>query len=464
MKKMIQGICFKVISLAAIAVLIACGKDSPTGPGTSDDGNKALSGGETTLFIANSQAFRMPAPNVSDLDKHLSGDAAFEAEFVSVPAPVNQGLGPLFNNNACIACHPGDGRGRPQMPGGKAESMFLRISVPGVNPQTGGPLPVPGFGTQLFDKAVFGVQPEATFDVSYAEEPGQFSDGMPYSLRRPTYRIIDPYMPLPPDVMMSPRVAPPVFGRGLLEALSEATILSLADEGDSDGDRISGKPNYVWDPVSQTTVLGRFGLKANNPSLLMQSAGAYNGDIGITTSILPVESSHGQAQYDSTADDPELADDILEAVTFYTQTLAVPARRDLDDPKATRGEQLFSEAKCTGCHTPVLRTGDLPGVPSVSNQTIRPYTDMLLHDMGEGLADHRPDFLADGFEWRTPPLWGIGLTLVVNGHTNFLHDGRARNLTEAILWHGGEAEESREFFRTLPQADREAMLAFLNSL
>jgi len=350
------------------------------------------------------------------------------------------------------------------MPGGKAESMFLRISVPGVNPQTGGPLPVPGFGTQLFDKAVFGVQPEATFDVSYAEEPGQFSDGMPYSLRRPTYRIIDPYMPLPPDVMMSPRVAPPVFGRGLLEALSEATILSLADEGDSDGDRISGKPNYVWDPVSQTTVLGRFGLKANNPSLLMQSAGAYNGDIGITTSILPVESSHGQAQYDSTADDPELADDILEAVTFYTQTLAVPARRDLDDPKATRGEQLFSEAKCTGCHTPVLRTGDLPGVPSVSNQTIRPYTDMLLHDMGEGLADHRPDFLADGFEWRTPPLWGIGLTLVVNGHTNFLHDGRARNLTEAILWHGGEAEESREFFRTLPQADREAMLAFLNSL
>jgi CxxC motif-containing protein (DUF1111 family) len=255
-----------------------------------------------------------------------------------------------------------------------------------------------------------------------------------------------------------------VFGLGLLEAIPEATILALADEGDQDGDGISGKANYVWDVQKNGLSLGRFGWKANQPTLIQQVASAYHDDMGITTSLLPRENSDGQSQYDGRGDDPELSDEILDVVTFYVQTLAVPARRDLDDPLVQRGEQLFDNARCSACHIPTLQTGTLSDVPEVSNQTIQPFTDLLLHDMGPGLADNRPDFLATGSEWRTPPLWGIGLVKVVNGHTNFLHDGRARGLLEAILWHGGEAEQSREAVQEMSTNDRDALIAFLESL
>ena len=426
----------------------------------------ALAGGATTIFSAASQAFELPAPNLDGarLDKHLAGDVAFGDSFVTAPAPIFSGLGPIFNNNACDSCQPKNGRGRPPRDGERMASMFLRVSLPGTDSLTGGPLAVPGMGTQLQHLANFGVLPEADVVISEEFSDGMFGDGEAFELRRLHFRIENPTQPLPDTVLTSPRTALPVFGRGLLEAIDEGTILGLADEDDADGDGISGRPNWVWDVVRQQTALGRFGWKANNPNLLQQTFTAYNQDMGVTNPFLPQEIAFGQIQDDGLADDPEIDLETVDVATFYVQTLAVPARRNLDDPQVQHGEDLFHEAQCTGCHIPTIRTGVLAGVPEVSNQTIHPYTDLLLHDMGDGLADGRPDFVATGREWRTPPLWGIGLTRRAQGHTLFLHDGRARNLTEAILWHGGEAEAAREAFRLMPVDERQALLTFLESL
>ena len=266
-------------------------------------------------------------------------------------------------------------------------------------------------------------------------------------------------------MLFSPRVAPVVFGLGLLEAVPAQDILLRADPRDRNRDGVSGRVNLVFDAVRRRTVVGRFGWKANTPSLLQQTAGAYNGDMGVTSSIFPSESCEGQVPNpECQLHSPEVDDATVDAVAFYTQTLAVPARRNLDDPTATKGEFLFYVAGCAGCHTPTLRTGTLPGVPEVSNQVIHPYTDLLVHDLGDGLADNRPDFQASGREWRTPPLWGIGLVQTVNGHTNFLHDGRARNLLEAVLWHGGEAAGARERVRRFSASERAALVTFLESL
>ena len=454
--------------IALLCTLIsACDSDNLTDPEKMDLLNKGLSGGETTVFDATSHAFSTPAPNLSadGLAKHLEGDVEFEAVFVTVPAEVNPGLGPVYNNISCINCHARDGRGRAPTSGEKLTSMLFRVSLP--NPEsdgTHGPVPVPGFGTQLNNRAIFGVPPEGTVTINYTEGELMTSDGVKVYLRTPSYKIENAYQPLPEDVELSPRVAPVVFGLGLLEAIPESTILALVDEDDQEGDGISGKANYVWDVQKNGLSLGRFGWKANQPTLIQQVASAYHDDMGITTSLLPKENSDGQSQYDGRGDDPELSDEILDVVTFYVQTLAVPARRNLDDPLVQRGEELFESARCSGCHIPALQTGTLSDVPEVSNQTIYPYTDLLLHDMGPGLADNRPDFLASGSEWRTPPLWGIGLVKVVNGHTNFLHDGRARGLLEAILWHGGEAEQSREAVQGMSASDRDALIAFLESL
>ena len=426
----------------------------------------ALAGGATTIFSAASQAFELPAPNLAGvrLDKHLAGDVAFGDSFVTAPAPIFSGLGPIFNNNACDSCHPKNGRGRPPREGEKLSSMFLRVSLPGTDPLTGGPLEVPGMGTQLQHRANFGVPPEGDVVTSEAFSDGLFDDGEAFALRRLHFQIENPARPIPATVLTSPRVALPVFGRGLLEAVDEDTILGFADEDDVDGDGISGRPNRVWDLVRQQTVLGRFGWKANNPTLLQQTFTAYNQDMGVTNPFLPQENAFGQIQDDGLADDPEIDLETVDVATFYVQTLAVPARRNLDDPQVQQGEELFHEAQCAGCHIPTMRTGVLAGVPEVSNQIIHPYTDLLLHDMGDGLADGRPDFVATGREWRTPPLWGLGLTRRAQGHTFFLHDGRARNLTEAILWHGGEAEAAREAFRLMPVGERAALLSFLESL
>ncbi len=455
--------------LAVSILLSACDSESPVAVEAMPVfSTSEFSGGETTIFDASSHAFSIPAPNLSTaaLEKHLEGDVEFEAVFVTAPAEVNPGLGPLYNNISCINCHARDGRGHPPGPNEKFASMLFRLSLPkGENSVVGRPpTPVPGFGTQLNNRSIVTASPEGKVKVDYTEQTLTTADGTRVHLRYPNYTFTDTYQPLPENVEVSPRVAPVVFGLGLLEAIPEETLLAYADETDVNGDGISGKPNYVWDVVNQRYALGRFGWKANQPTLLQQVAAAYNDDMGLTTSLFSVENSAGQPQLTEHSATPEVSDEILEVVTFYVQTLAVPARRNVDDPQVKHGEQLFAKAQCASCHVPTLRTGVLEGVPSVSNQTIHPYTDMLLHDMGPDLADNRPDFHANGREWRTPPLWGIGLMKRVNGHTNLLHDGRARDLMEAILWHGGEAEVSRQIVEQMSKVERDALIAFLESL
>lgn len=451
------------VSLAApvsLATLLVTGCFTTESPETASPD----AGGATTIRSEGSHAFSSPAGNLSEeaLRFHAEGDAAFEANFVTAPAPVNGGLGPVFNNTSCSACHAADGRGRPPANGETLSSLLFRMSLPGADGH-GGPLPVPGYGTQLQPRAVFGKSPEAQVEILYRDSTVRFADGTEASLRIPSYRMTGYYQPVPEECLLSPRVAPPVFGLGLLEAVPESAVLALADEADGNGDGISGKANYVWDEVAGKKALGRFGWKANVADLFLQSAAAYNNDMGITSWIFPQETCFGQSQGCESAG-PEIDSATLAAVTFYVRTLAVPARRRTGDAGVQRGEALFRTLRCAGCHVPELATGDFSGIPEISGQAIQPFTDLLVHDMGEGLADGRPDFLAGGREWRTPPLWGIGLTEVVNGHTRFLHDGRARNLTEAILWHGGEAEKARKDFLALDADGRKILLAFLNSL
>jgi CxxC motif-containing protein (DUF1111 family) len=424
----------------------------------------ALSGGATTVFDDGPGAFGHPAPNLdaAALARHNAGDDAFGLAFVAKGGLPNSGLGPLFNNTSCEACHFGDGRGQPPADGVSFETMLFRASIPGTDPH-GGPNPAGIFGGQLQLLAIPGFFPEAAARVTYVDSGGRFGDGTPYSLRVPRYSFRGLIASLPGNLLTSPRVAPVNFGLGLLEAIPEATIRSHADPNDADHDGISGHYNIVYDATVQNYIIGRFGWKANVGTLLHQAAGAFNGDMGITTSYFAAENCKGE--YFGCKDHAaEVDDNTVANVAFYTQTLGVPARRNLNDPSTQRGEFVFRSIGCDGCHLPTVMTGVLPGVPAVSNQKIHPYTDLLLHNMGAALADNRPDFLATGSEFRTPPLWGIGLVQAVNGHTYFLHDGRARNLLEAVLWHGGEGRGARERFKSLAAVDRKALMAFLNSL
>ncbi len=446
-----------------VTLLLAVGcSDSPNRP-SGETPDRSRAGGDMTVDNATNAAFSLPAPNTRDMAAHMAGDAAFDAEFVSAPAEVNPGLGPVFSSNSCVSCHPQDGRGRPTTTGDAISMLLLRLSIPGEGLR-GGPNPVPGYGVQLGDRALFGTIPEGRISVSYTEHVETLAGGEIVTLRKPEYTITDAYNAFPSDLMISPRIPPPVFGLGLLEAVTEAEIIARTNESDSDGDGISGRPNYVWSEVHQRMMIGRFGWKANAATLRDQAAGAYNQDIGITNPVLQQENMIGQPQHDGYSDDPEINDTILSEVTFYLQTLAVPAPRHLDNHTVRRGEKLFGDIGCASCHTPTMQTGSSGDVPEARNQTFHPFTDLLLHDMGEGLADGRPDFGASGREWRTAPLWGIGLTRIVNGHEFFLHDGRARGLLEAIMWHGGEADSTRERFRALSKTDREALIMFLESL
>jgi CxxC motif-containing protein (DUF1111 family) len=432
------------------------------------EAHTALSGGATTIFREDEEAFETAAPNLSGdhLAQHEEGDEAFELAHVR-GSGVNGGLGPVFDNTSCESCHLGDGRGRPpEIEGGQFTSMLFRSSISGEDP-SGGPMGIPtGFGGQLQMQALSPALPDIQALIRYVDSKGSFADGTPYVLHAPQYSLTGVYPGLPSGFLFSPRVAPVVFGLGLLEAVSAPDIMGKSDPRDSDRNGISGRVNLVYDAVSGQRVVGRFGWKANTPNLFQQAAGAYNGDMGVTSDLFPAESCSGRSK------DPgcnnvhaaEVDGETVANVAFYTQTLAVPARRNLNDPNALRGETVFYAAGCDGCHTPTLRTGVLPGIPEVSNQVIHPYTDLLVHDMGPGLADGRPDFQASGSEWRTPPLWGIGLVATVNGHTRFMHDGRAYSLMEAVLWHGGEAIAARDRVKRLPTRDRDALIAFLNSL
>jgi len=460
----------KRLATVLLSVLAGCaGEEAAPEPGLE------LSGGAATIFDQGSNAYAFPARNYSSDHRDLFalGDHFFNRNWVTAPASIsgNDGLGPTFNATSCSACHFKDGRGAPpEMPGEAFLGLLLRLSVAGAD-EHGGPLPEPHYGGQFNHRSILGVPAEGEASVAYEDVPGAFPDGEPYVLHRPHYQFANlAFGPLAPDVMVSPRVAPPTFGLGLLQAVSEATVLARADEADANGDGISGRPNRVWDARAGQLALGRFGWKANQPSIEQQTAGAFLGDIGITSSLFPAENCPaGQtacsaARSGGTPGAPELSDDKLRDMTVYGMGLGVPVRRDWTRADVRAGERLFGELGCAACHAPKLETGTLEGFPELSGQTIRPFTDLLLHDMGEDLADGRPDFLASGTEWRTPPLWGLGLLATVNRHTRLLHDGRARGVQEAILWHGGEGTRAKEAFRTLSKADRTALLAFLDSL
>lgn len=459
---------FYTISISCLLGITACSSDSDNGEQPIPDiQERYKAGGATTVEVTGRTSFDNPAPNMNATNDalHAEGDKQFEADFVAAPSPVNPGLGVQFNNISCIKCHPSDGRAPfPNNINDINSGFFLRASIPGTNPH-GGPNPVPGFGDQLQNHAVLGFKPEVKFTVTYKPIVVAYADGTKKTLRKPIYGVKDTYIAMPGNAMFSPRIGPQMYGLGLLEAIPAEDILAREDINDADKDGISGKANKVWDPESKSMMLGRFGWKANTPTVMTQSAGAYNGDMGITNPLFPVESSYGQTNGDTRNDDPEISQEILDQVALYCRTLAVPAARNLEDPEVVRGYHLFEKANCAKCHiSKAQKTGTFKGIPAISNQTIYPYTDMLLHDMGENLADGRPDFLADGNEWRTRALWGIGLIYSVNGHRDFLHDGRAKSIEEAILWHGGEAEASQKYFRNLPKKDRDALVKFVESI
>ncbi len=445
-----------------------------------------LPGGAATVRVKpNADAFSQPSGNIGfeeELDFKV-GNGLFRKIWVSSPSSTlaSDGLGPLYNARSCQRCHLKDGRGHPPGPNAEnAVSMFLRISIPDDAARIAdiqdylGTAPDPTYGTQLQDFALPGLPAEYRLQIDYEERAVTLADGTTVMLRDPTYTAADlGYGPLHPQAMLSPRVAPQMIGLGLLEAIPAADILALADPDDADGDGISGRPNVVWSDEFNRPMLGRFGLKAGAPTILQQSAGAFAGDIGISNPLYPdpfgecstIQDACRKAPHgDGDARGFEIDQEGLDLVVYYSRNLAVPARRNVGDPQVLHGKQVFYDTGCASCHQPSFVTSRLSDRLEQSFQLIWPHTDMLLHDMGPGLADNRPEAVADGTEWRTAPLWGIGLTQQVSGHTLFLHDGRARSLLEAILWHGGEAQAARDRVVNMPKPDRDALVSYLESL
>ncbi len=493
----------RVIALAALAAVLLPAAPAgaamsaeqraailaPTKDFTKAERWEAFSGGSATNRTTfNRNAFSLPSANLSFEQRadFSIGNGLFRRTWVSAPASTQaaDGLGPLYNARACQHCHLKDGRGHPPANADdSAVSMFLRLSIPPAGEaerdllasHRASVIPEPTYGGQLQDLALPGHRPEGRMVIDYADIPVELAGGEVVRLRAPGYRIAEPaYGPLHPEVMISPRVAPPMIGLGLLEAVAPEDILANADPDDADRDGISGRPNWAWSDADRKVMLGRFGWKAGEPSLDQQGGRALAGDIGIGNPTEPaawgdctMAQAHCRAvpngnnrQYQ----DLEAPEAVMAKILFYARNLAVPARRDQADPAVLEGKRLFYQSGCIGCHQPKFATRRNWEVEALGGQLIWPYSDLLLHDMGEGLADHRPEGLASGREWRTPPLWGLGLTEEVSGHTFLLHDGRARNLAEAILWHGGEAAAAREAFRTMPKPERDALLAFLGSL
>ncbi|HEY4013264.1 MAG TPA: di-heme oxidoredictase family protein [Polyangiaceae bacterium] len=452
--------------LIGAATLAACrsGASSSTHSAAAADPDRALLGGAGTIFDEGSEALLYPARNLAQAKRVLFqlGDGIFNRNWVPAPASPrgSEGLGPTYNAISCSACHD-NGGSPPKGDGQRFVGLLLRLSVPGTNAH-GEPLPDPTYGDQLQPYAMAKVPGEGAPRVSYAEATGKYADGEAYSLRVPTYSVEHlAFGPLDPRTMISPRLAPQTVGLGLLQAVDESTILGFAAAN-------GGKPNRVWDERRHETVLGRFGWKASQPTLEQQALLAFRNDIGITSDLYPSENCPAAQKVCTSAPaaaaQPELEPLRKDAIIMHTYALAVPARRRLDDPSALRGEALFRDIGCAKCHVPEMTTGVLGDWPELSRQTIRPFTDLLLHDMGPALADGRPDFLASGSEWRTPPLWGLGLVDTIDGALFLMHDGRARGFAEAILWHGGQAESAKEGFRRLPKADRDALVSFLSSL
>lgn len=466
---------------------------------------ESLLGGATTYIskFPTVQAYRNPLANLTpeQMESHLFGDALFERKFSDDPTRADYGLGPVYNNISCAACHVRDGRGAlPVVPLSNAwtklgigDSIFLRISIEDDQPRArdasdnwGAPIAVPGFSDQLFHLGSFRARQDTPgsgqADVWMKFEYSDFvyPDGTKITLRKPIFEVRNPYdlttdgqsRLFKPDVRFSPRMTPGMIGLGLIEAIPDAAIETLARR-DLSAWGIHGKINRVIDRQKYLNgelypiAIGRFGLKASTPTVYHQSLGALVGDIGVTNPAFPEESIARTPLFDTFKKywKPGMEADasVADGLVFYSQTLAVPERRDVKNPEVIRGATLFRANGCVLCHQPDFTTSG-HAIAELNGHRIYPFSDFLLHDMGDGLADGREDFLASGREWKTRPLWGIGLTQVVNPRAGFLHDGRARTMEEAILWHGGEAEISKSRFVNMTAKDRGALLRFLKSL
>ena len=468
---------------AAALALIACA--ALAAPAGVDEERGERTGGATTVHADGRNAFSFPFANLSDEEaaRFVVGNSFFRRNWVQAPASTlaRDGLGPHFIARSCGGCHVQDGRGAPpgtfDRTGAQPEqpvALLMRLSVPGVG-EHGGVRPEPTYGDQFNNAAVDGVKPEGRVILRHRPVHGRFADGTPYTLRQPLYGFTHlAYGPMARGVLVSPRIAPQIMGVGLIDAIPEADILANAAAQAAEAGPVKGQPNRVWDAIAGEQRVGRFGWKANVASLAQQTAGAFLGDIGITSSHLPDEACT-PAQKDCAAaprggrqGGPEIDDRTLGDVVFYQSTLAPAARRQIDDAAVQQGQQLFARAQCAACHRPSYVTGAPPfpalASPKVAGQRIWPYTDLLLHDMGPALADGRPDFAAGPRQWKTPPLWGIGLIRGVNGHQRLLHDGRADGVLEAVLWHGGEAEAARREVLKFSRAEREALVRFVESL
>jgi CxxC motif-containing protein (DUF1111 family) len=488
-----RGAAIGVVTVAALAAAVQLAAASDDG--TPADPLGEQTGGATTVYATGRNAFSFPAANLTDAERtrFVIGNSFFKRNWVEAPASTTarDGLGPHFIARSCGGCHVQDGRGAPPdvRPGTKAAheqpvGLLMRLSVPPMQPldKRHGVAPEPTYGDQFSNAAVQGVKPEGDITLRYEPLRGRFADGTRYTLMKPVYGFANlAHGPMASHVMVSPRIAPQIIGVGLLEAIPEAEILRNADEQARFPGPIKGRPNWVWDAVAERQMIGRFGWKANVATLAHQTAGAFAGDIGITSSVfleetctaaqadcLAAPSGRGAGETPPQGKRPEIDDATFYDVVFYQATLAPPARRNARDAAVAKGQALFEQAQCSACHRPgyVTSEGPFPYLtsPAIKGQKIWPYTDLLLHDMGERLADGRPDFAASGRQWKTPPLWGIGLIRDVNGHQRLLHDGRARGVLEAVLWHGGEAEASRQQVLKFTRAEREALVKFVESL
>ena len=470
----------------------AASRAADTRMGTLEPGEDRPGGALTAagVFDAATRG-RFPATaDAATQQAFAAGGAVFRKTWVSAPASTtsSHGLGPLYNARSCEQCHSQAGRGRgpdDAKPHEPAIALVLRLSIP---PRTqteraelasgrANVIAEPTYGGQLQPFAIQGHRGEGRIAVTYDSLPAALTGGETVHLRRPAYRIVDlGYGPLYANVMMSPRLAPQLVGLGLLEAVSGDDILSWEDTGKHRADGVRGQANRVWSAEAGGLVVGRFGWKAGAANLRQQVGEAFAIDIGISNSVVPKPSGDCTAAQADCLAAPngestrngghEIGDELLDLVTLYLRNLPVPPRRDEGHRDVLLGKALFHETGCATCHRPSFRTGNSAATPpNLRDQLIWPYTDMLLHDMGAGLADHRPEGRADGRSWRTAPLWGIGVTGSPGATpASFLHDGRARDIQEAILWHGGEGKAARDAFTVLSRRDRELLLLFVKSL
>lgn len=434
-------------------------------------------------------SYLYPGEKLSNKQKldFWSGFSFFRDPWVAAPSATGNrdGLGPLFNTRACIDCHTAGARAKIDKEGEILPLSFVvRLgskdeAITSVDPVYGGQIQPRSTSYRLTDEAItkqFSYTDnvgEAWLLTQYTKVQGQFLDGETYELLKPNYRLTQlAYGELAPHIGISVRLAPNIFGMGLLNAISVDDLLSQEDINDSNNDGISAKYNRVPNAITNDIEVGRFGFKAKQPNLHQQVAAAFRDDIGITNSSFPNESctpkqtacNYAVEYGGHNAENLEIPDNRLSLTVSFNELLGVPPARKLADKKIQSGREVFYQLNCQQCHTPSYVTDEAYPVKALAKQTIWPYTDLALHDMGEGLADGVNEFKASGQEWRTPPLWGIGLQQHMTGQQRFLHDGRARTIEEAILWHGGEAEAAKKAYTTLNKQQRNTLISFIKAI